>query len=138
MRRALRCLAAVALVIAAASLGQAAAHSAIPICASGKRVTCVVDGDTVWVKGVKYRFEEIDTPEKGALAECRRGCRRFRLLSAWRKSFPRESSRIKSSGKDRYGRVLARFMVGKKSAREMLVAEGLARPWRGQTEDWCK
>jgi len=45
---------------------------------------------------------------------------------------------IKSSGKDRYGRVLARFMVGKKSAREMLVAEGLARPWRGQTEDWCK
>lgn len=60
----MRCL-AVPLLIAAASLVQAAAHSAIPICASGKRVTCVVDGDTVWVKGVKYPFEEIDTPEKG-------------------------------------------------------------------------
>jgi len=22
----------------------------------------VVDGDTLWVAGVKYRFEEIDTP----------------------------------------------------------------------------
>jgi endonuclease YncB( thermonuclease family) len=41
-----------------------------PICDSGKRVTCVVDGDTVWFEGVKYRFEEIDTPEKGDLAEC--------------------------------------------------------------------
>jgi endonuclease YncB( thermonuclease family) len=41
-----------------------------PICDSAKRVTCVVDGDTVWYRGTKYRFEDIDTPEKGGLAEC--------------------------------------------------------------------
>src|SRR5918999_1157509 len=41
-----------------------------PVCGSGKRTTCVVDGDTVWFEGVKYRLEEIDTPEKGHLAEC--------------------------------------------------------------------
>lgn len=44
---------------------------------------------------------------------------------------------IEWSGKDRYGRTLARFMIGEKSAGEMLVEEGLARPWRGKTEDWC-
>lgn len=36
--------------------------AALPICETGKRITCVVDGDTVWVDGTKYRFEEIDTP----------------------------------------------------------------------------
>jgi hypothetical protein len=30
----------------------------------GKTVTCVVHGDTVWFRGTKYRFKEIDTPEK--------------------------------------------------------------------------
>jgi len=37
---------------------------------SAPRITCVVDGDTVWFEGVKYRLAVIDTPEKGALAEC--------------------------------------------------------------------
>jgi endonuclease YncB( thermonuclease family) len=44
---------------------------------------------------------------------------------------------IEQSGIDRYGRVLARFGVGKTTAGEMLVAEGLARPWRGRVEEWC-
>lgn len=47
----------------------ATAHG-YPICDSSPRITCVVDGDTVWFEGVKYRFADIDTPEKGALAEC--------------------------------------------------------------------
>ena len=45
--------------------------------------------------------------------------------------------RIVPSGKDRYGRTLARFVIGGTTAGEMLVSEGLARPWKGQTEDWC-
>ena len=36
---------------------------AMPICGSGKRVTCVVDGDTFWLGGVKYRLKGVDTPE---------------------------------------------------------------------------
>jgi endonuclease YncB( thermonuclease family) len=39
---------------------------------------------------------------------------------------------------DRNGRTLARFMIGEKSAGEMLAEEGLARPWRGHTEEWCE
>jgi endonuclease YncB( thermonuclease family) len=138
MRRALRCLAATSLFVAA-HLGQATAHSAIPICASGKRVTCVVDGDTVWIDGVKYRLEEIDTPEKGELAECpQEALQAAEATERLAKILSANEFTIRSSGKDRHGRVLARFMIGKKSAGEMLVDEGLARPWRGHTEDWCK
>src|SRR5688572_20285327 len=32
----------------------------IPVCDSDKRVSCVVDGDTVWIAGTKYRLEDID------------------------------------------------------------------------------
>jgi endonuclease YncB( thermonuclease family) len=44
-----------------------ALNADVPICGSGKRITCVVDGDTVWFKGVQDRLDEIDTPEKGEL-----------------------------------------------------------------------
>jgi endonuclease YncB( thermonuclease family) len=33
------------------------------ICGSGQRVTCVVDGDTFWLRGTKVRIADIDTPE---------------------------------------------------------------------------
>lgn len=43
------------------------AASAIDICSGGNRaarkVTCVVDGDTIWQNGVKMRLLDIDTPE---------------------------------------------------------------------------
>jgi len=35
----------------------------LPLCDSGARVTCVVDGDTFWLDGVKVRITDIDTPE---------------------------------------------------------------------------
>jgi len=46
--------------------------------------------------------------------------------------------RIEPSGrKDRYGRELARVMIGEVSVGLMLVQEGLARPWSRKSEDWC-
>jgi len=43
------------------ALTPTAARSAeLPICGSAKRITCVVDGDTAWFEGVKYRFAESD------------------------------------------------------------------------------
>lgn len=32
-------------------------------CAGGNRVTCVVDGDTLWIEGTKIRAADIDAPE---------------------------------------------------------------------------
>ena len=111
----------------------------IPVCVAGKGRTCVVDGDTVRIAGVTYRFEEIDTPERGEFAECiQEGLQAIeatRRLAAILSSHP---FNIVASGKDRYGRILARFVIGNTTAGEMLVAEGLARPWRGgRTEQWC-
>lgn len=37
--------------------------ASFPICAAGARITCVVDGDTFWLDGIKYRISDIDTPE---------------------------------------------------------------------------
>lgn len=39
----------------------------LPVCQGGnraaRRVTCIVDGDTGWEEGVKWRLESVDTPE---------------------------------------------------------------------------
>ena len=37
--------------------------ASFPVCGDGLRSTCVVDGDTFWLEGTKYRIADIDTPE---------------------------------------------------------------------------
>lgn len=126
---------ATALFLAAPALAQ----QPIPICGAGKRITCVVDGDTAWIAGTKYRLEDIDTPEKGHLAECmQEGLQAIEATKRLAEILSTHRFTIEPSGTDRYGRVLAKFMVGEASAGDMLVREGLARPWRGKTEDWCR
>ena len=49
-------------IYAAAILCATAAH-AIDRCGSSKRITCVVDGDTLWLNGEKFRIQGFDTPE---------------------------------------------------------------------------
>ena len=109
------------------------------ICASGPRITCVVDGDTVWFEGTKYRFEEIDTPEKGGLAQCmQEGLQAIEATKRLAEILSTHNFTIETSGKDRYGRVLARFRIAGTTAGQMLVSEGLARPWSGRRERWCE
>jgi endonuclease YncB( thermonuclease family) len=111
----------------------------IPMCGSGPRITCVVDGDTVWVAGVKYRFEEIDTPEKGGLAECmQEGLLAIEAANRLAEILSTNEFTIVATGRDRYGRTLAHFMIGNRSAGEILIAEALGRRWRGRTERWCE
>ena len=46
-----------------------AAAMQLPVGGSGRRSTCIVVGDTFWLKGAKYRIANIDTPElKGSAA----------------------------------------------------------------------
>lgn len=109
------------------------------ICGSGKRVTCVVDGDTVWYRGTKYRFEEIDTPEKGNLAECmQEGLQAIAATERLAEILSSHEFSVVANGKDHYGRTLASFVIGETTAGEMLVREGLARRWRGRQEEWCR
>lgn len=114
------------------------ADSAIfEICGSGKRHTCVVDGDTVWLRGEKIRLEGIDAPE---LSDP--GCRHEAALA--REARQRLAAILNSHdwvltrhGKDRYGRTLGRFHIGSQTAGGMLVDAGLARVWTGRREPWC-
>jgi endonuclease YncB( thermonuclease family) len=111
-----------------------------PICSSGEPVTCIVDGDTIWYEGIKIHLEDIDMPKRGALA----GCMDEALLSMAATSRLAEilsdsEFTIETEDKlDNYDRVLARLIVDGASVGEMLIAEGLARPWRGEQEDWCE
>ena len=119
-----------------AALCMATAANALPLCGSGPRINCVVDGDTLWVEGVKYRLQDIDAPELRARcpSEARLAEQARDRLAELTVAF-----RIEDSGEvDRYGRALARIIAGNVSAGETLIREGLARPWSGHKEDWCK
>lgn len=109
-------------------------------CGSGKRISCVVDGDTIWLSGTKIRMADYNTPEVGNAA-----CRREAELG--RKATHRLVELLNSgtvtvrfTGRsDRYGRSLAIVERDGRSVGDILVAEGLARQWNGglSSRDWC-
>lgn len=115
----------------------AMAREGFILCGSKKRVNCVVDGDTLWLKRTKVRLAGIDAPElseprcasEAALAE-RATLRLLDLINAggWVAS---------GSRRDIYGRRLMTFTVGQTDLGNILVSEGLARPYRGHRQPWC-
>jgi micrococcal nuclease len=119
------------------SIAAAEPAAAMELCSGSKRVTCVVDGDTVWIKGEKIRLEGIDAPEPYGrcyeeLIGAAKATERLRVL------LTENQFTIKRSGQDRYGRTLARIKIGDRSAGEIMMSEGLVRKWRGKRETWCK
>ncbi|EDQ34317.2 Micrococcal nuclease (thermonuclease)-like protein [Hoeflea phototrophica DFL-43] len=111
--------------------------AAMELCSGPNRVTCVVDGDTVWIEGEKIRLEGIDAPEPRGrcyeeLIAAAKATERLRIL------LTENQFTIKRSGQDRYGRTLAKIMIGDRSAGEIMMSEGLVRKWRGKRESWCK
>jgi micrococcal nuclease len=108
-------------------------------CSGPIRVTCVVDGDTIWLRGQKIRIADINTPEVGkpecpaesALGE-RATSRLVALLNAGGFSImPIDRD------EDRFGRKLRIITRGGKSLGSILVAEGLAETWTGSRRSWC-
>lgn len=110
------------------------------LCGSGSRRDCVVDGDTIVLGGTRIRIADIDTPETHQ-ARCaseralgQRATRRMQdLLNAG--PFALESAGGRDT--DRYGRQLRIVTRGGQSLGDVLVSEGLARPWGGRREPWC-
>lgn len=110
------------------------------LCERGGGTACVVDGDTFWLEGEKIRIADIDTPETrqprcgSELALGTRATQRLiALLNAGRFSLhPVERD------KDRYGRSLRIVSRSSRSIGATLVAEGLARPWTGSRQPWCR
>ncbi|PCJ69926.1 MAG: nuclease [Rhodobiaceae bacterium] len=110
------------------------------MCGSGRRINCVVDGDTFYLDGHSIRVADIDTPETHQ-ARCSyeanlgsRATRRFiELLNAG----PFIVKSIPYRDEDQYGRKLRTVHRNNRSLGAILVAEGLARVWEGHRRSWC-
>jgi endonuclease YncB( thermonuclease family) len=109
----------------------------IEIC-SFPRITCLVDGDTGWEAGRKWRLLAIDTPELNGAA-----CQNERTLAiAARdrlKAMMAHGYTVQWSGRhDRFGRALVRITLsGRGDAGTVLLREGLAQPWPNRGNIWC-
>jgi micrococcal nuclease len=117
---------------------------AIDICSGGNRaargVTCIVDGDTGWEQGAKWRMLGIDTPETHQ-AECDnekivgyQATDRLRQLMS--RGYSLEGNGEKDRTSDR--RDLVRVVLDDgRDAGQVLVEEGLAQPWPNKGNKWC-
>lgn len=101
----------------------------------------VVDGDTIKAPyGVTYRLLGFDTPETYFAkcdAELELGlAAKERLEELLRTS---EVTVIESGKRDKYGRTLAYLKADGRDVGEILIGEGLARPYHGEKrKSWCK
>jgi endonuclease YncB( thermonuclease family) len=103
----------------------------------------VIDGDTIRFGSEAVRIANIDTPEIH-----RAKCDAEKLLGLVAK---RRLVELLSKGdvtinrgdpgsgrlKDRHGRTLATLEVAGNDIGEIMIAEGLARPWSGKRQPWC-
>jgi len=108
-------------------------------CRGSVRINCVVDGDTFWLKGTKYRIAGINAPEVSSpdcSAEAALGERAtIRLLDLLNDGgFSLESI---DRDEDAYGRKLRLVTRAGHSIGERLIAEGLAERWKGKRREWC-
>lgn len=104
------------------------------------RRTCVVDGDTFWLEGVKIRIADIDTPEISEPqcdSEYRLGMKATYRLRDLLNEGAFEVRPIGNRDEDRFGRKLRVVVRGGQSLGDQLVSEGLARTWTGRREPWC-
>ncbi|MBL4873393.1 MAG: thermonuclease family protein [Rhodobacteraceae bacterium] len=113
--------------------------STIEICGQGKRYTCVVDGDTIWLKGEKIRLMGFDTPETttaicGGDREKQLG---YKATERLQELLTNHKFTVHRDGKDRYGRTLAIIRIDEVNVGDILVDEGLARYWPDGDEFWC-
>ncbi len=108
-------------------------------CHTGGGYNCVVDGDTLWIQGVKVRVADIDAPETHdfkCTSEKARGDRATRRLIQLVNSGSVTLGRI-DRDEDRYGRKLRIVRVDGRSVGDTLVGEGLARWYEGGRKPWC-
>jgi micrococcal nuclease len=108
-------------------------------CSGPIRVTCVVDGDTIWLEGMKVRLADINTPEVSkpeCPAELELGERATsRLVSLLNEGgFSLEPI---DRDEDAYGLKLRILTRGGESLGATLVSEGLAEAWTGSRRSCC-
>jgi endonuclease YncB( thermonuclease family) len=111
------------------------------LCSGPVRVTCVVDGDTIWYQGTKIRIADLDTPEvtnPGCANEAAMGRKATARLQALLNAGPFSlKPNPEGRSEDDYGRSLMLVTRGGASLGAVLLDEGLAEQWGGPRRDWC-
>ncbi len=115
------------------------ASESFGFCGDGPHFNCVVDGDTFWVRGVKIRIADIDTPQlnpPGCPEEKSRGlAAKLRLLALLNDgAFTLQAA---SPDEDRNGGKLRTIYRQGRSIGMQMVNEGLAQPAAGSHRSWC-
>lgn len=106
-------------------------------------VFAAVDGDTVTFGRERIRIANIDTPEirhAQCDAEKRLGIvakRRMAELLASGEVVVRRGDPATGRAKDLHGRTLATIFVEGQDVGDIMIAEGVARPWTGKRQPWC-
>ena len=122
---------------------QSQAADEIGICSgyfrAERKVTCLVDGDTGWELGVKWRLLGVDTPEYKQNAECDAEpeyakIATYRVLELLREGY--EIEWIGKKGKLNRDLVRIRLADGRDLG-QTLLSEGLAQPWPNDSNPWC-
>ncbi|MEF2554349.1 thermonuclease family protein [Aurantimonas sp. A2-1-M11] len=101
-------------------------------------LTCIVDGDTGWERGDKWRALNVDMPEISQ-PEC--GAEKpLGLKARDRLRQIVDGYHIEwTGGRGRYGRELANFILSdERDAAMVLIEEGLSQPWPNDGNRWCR
>jgi micrococcal nuclease len=107
------------------------------MCKGFFRVSCVVDGDTIWLEGEKIRIRDLDTPEISK-ADCPEELRLAADATATLIALLNDNDwTVERDGQDRYQRTLARIMINGASVADPMIAAGVAIKWEGKTGKWC-
>lgn len=108
-------------------------------CHTGGGENCVVDGDTIWLRGEKIRIADIDAPETHDFrcpSEKELGDQATRRLEELLESGTITLQSV-DRDTDRYGRKLRIVLVDGESVGETLVSEGLVRRYGSGRQSWC-
>ena len=115
------------------------------------QVLRVSDGDTIVISApflpaplkpeLAVRIFGVDTPEKGARAQCASENQRAQLASKYTTQLIQQGGKIQVTlyGWDKFGgRVLGDIIVNGQSVRQGLIQNGLAREYYGEAkQSWC-
>lgn len=126
--------------------------AASPALAAPYQITRVIDGDTVEIAvdflpkplppKLSIRVLGVDTPEKAPRAKCEAEASKALEASAFTKAAVANAREVDIQIKtwDKYGgRVLGDVILDGHSLADMLIEEGLARPYKGEAKSsWCE
>ncbi|MCP4094748.1 MAG: thermonuclease family protein [Planctomycetaceae bacterium] len=109
-------------------------------CKGANRFTCVVDGDTIWLRQVKLRLKDFDTPEPQTNV-CGGNFERKLANKASKRLIELLNNNewtVEKFGKGKYGRTLATIRINGVDVGDILIRERLARSWPDGDEWWCQ